>query len=235
MDMEARERACLELLQKLPLNDYVLIGGYAASSFDFPRFSVDLDIVIEGKKEKAFVEIITEQGFTPVKIKIEPVHDVYGGRFQRFEKQGVKANVDLLINSVISRQTGSSYSFVYLLKHSEVREVIGFSGNLKVRARVANREMLIALKAISMRLADQRDIIALCNGEVDTDLVVKHLKRCPSEIILNHIEDFLKTLGDERHKDSIKGVFRLSDSVYNKVTERARKLFSHIRENLTDS
>jgi hypothetical protein len=103
-----------------------------------------------------------------------------------------------------------------------------------VRARVANREMLIALKANSMRLADQRDIIALCNGEVDVDRVVKHLKRCPREIILQHIEDFLKTLEEERHKDSIKGVFRLSDKVYEQLTERARKVFNQIRENLMD-
>lgn len=235
MDIEARERACLELLQKLPIDDYVLIGGYATSSFDFPRFSVDLDIVIDKKKEKLFVKIILESRFALIETNVEPVRDIYGGRFLRFEKEYVKANVDLLINSVISRQTGSSYSFGYLLKHSEIREVVGFSGNLKVRARVTNREMLIALKANSMRLADKRDIIALCNGEINIDILMKHLKRCPREIILKHIEDLLKTLGNDRYKDSIKGVFRFSDSVYEKITERARKVFGHIRDSLKDS
>lgn len=137
MDIEARERACLELLQKLPIDEYVLIGGYAASSFDFPRFSVDLDIVIDKKKEKPFVKIILESGFAPIETNVEPVRDIYGGRFLRFEKEDVKANVDLLINSVISRQTGSSYSFGHLLRHSEIREVVGFSGK-----RIPSKESL---------------------------------------------------------------------------------------------
>jgi hypothetical protein len=105
----------------------------------------------------------------------------------------------------------TAYSFEYLLKHSEILEVIGFSGSLKVRARVANREMLIALKANSMRLADQRDIIALCNQNVDIAVVLKHLKRCPRRIILRHIENILKTLDDEQYKNSIRGVFILSE------------------------
>jgi hypothetical protein len=104
----------------------------------------------------------------------------------------------------------TAYSFEYLLKHSEILEVIGFSGSLKVRARVANREMLIALKANSMRLADQRDIIALCNQNVDIAVVLKHLKRCPRKI-MGHIENILKTLDDEQYKNSIRGVFILSE------------------------
>ncbi|MFQ5795919.1 MAG: hypothetical protein ACE5JP_12835 [Candidatus Bipolaricaulia bacterium] len=144
----------------------------------------------------------------------------------------MKASVDLLVNSVISRQTGSSYSFEYLFKNSELREIIGFSVNLKVEARVANREMLIALKANSMRLADKRDITALCNGEVDVEKVVSHLRRCPEQIIIQNIDGFLETLEDERYKDSIKGVFRLSDRAYERVTERAKKVFLEVREEL---
>ena len=51
MKIEERERACLELLKKLP-EGYVLIGGYAVSAFEFPRFSVDLDIVIAEKEKR---------------------------------------------------------------------------------------------------------------------------------------------------------------------------------------
>lgn len=53
--------------------------------------------------------------------------------------------------------------------------------------------MLIALKANSMRLADQTDIIALCNQDVDAGKVACHLKRCPGDKILENLET-LKSL-----------------------------------------
>ncbi|MFQ5795922.1 MAG: hypothetical protein ACE5JP_12850 [Candidatus Bipolaricaulia bacterium] len=65
VEMEERERACLEAIKELPSEDYVLIGGYASSSFDFPRFSVDLDLVIKLEKENDFLKILKKQGFEP--------------------------------------------------------------------------------------------------------------------------------------------------------------------------
>lgn len=230
MRMEEREQACLELIRHLPEGAYVLIGGYAASSFDFPRFSVDLDLVISEQSEKEFKQALEGKGFMPLKPKAEAPKDIYGGWFIRFEKADVKASVDLLVNSVISRQTGSSYSFDYLRENSEIREVAGFSSSLKARARVADREMLIALKANSMRLADMRDIVALCNGEVDVEKVLEHLKRCPRRVLLKNIDGFMKTLGSREYQDSLKGVFMISDKVYERATERTRTMFGKIRE-----
>ncbi len=234
MEMEEREKICLEVLRELPPGDYILIGGYASSSFGFPRFSVDLDLVIDKEEKKVIQGILEERKFSPVEGELEPVVDMYGGKFERFEKQAndLKVSVDLLIDSLISHQTGSSYSFDYLFENSKIREVSGYSSDLKVKARVANREMLIALKANSMRLADQRDIITLCNQEVNIEKTVKHLKRCPKEIIMKNIDGFLETLQSEKHKDSIKGVFSISDSTYEKITKSAEKVFHQVKEGL---
>ena len=95
---------------------------------------------------------------------------------------------------VQSRQTNTFYSFNYLSKNSELREVVGSSFDLVMRARVVNREMFIALKVNSMRLADQRDIIALCEGKIDIGRLVGHLKRCPKHIIANNIESLLRII-----------------------------------------
>ncbi len=235
MDLEAREQESLELIRKLPLESYVLIGGYAASSYDFPRFSVDLDIVISKKTQKRFAKLLQSKKFKAVEIKAKAPKDKYEGNFQRFEKDMPKGSVDLLINSVISRQTESSYSFEYLYKNSEIREIVGFSSNAKIRARVANREMLIALKANSMRLADIRDIVALCNAEINTEVICRHLKRCPRDKILQNFEVFSKTLNDPKHKDSLKGVFRMPDSIYERVLERAKRILEELSDKLRSS
>lgn len=225
MEMEERERLCLKTLKQFPKDDYVLIGGYASSSFEFPRFSVDLDLVIDGEKQKVFEQTLKELGFFSREGKVEPVEDVYQGKFERFEKEinELTASVDLLINSVISRQTGSSYSFQYLKQHSEIRTNSGFSTDLEIDARVSDREMLIALKINSMRLSDKRDIIALCGTEVNLEEVTEHLRRCPEKILISNLQDLHNLLQSEEQKDSLKGVFSISDQVHERITSRAEK------------
>lgn len=226
MKIEERERACFDLLERLSRDKYVLIGGYATSAFDFPRFSVDLDIAIKGEDLKLFTDLLEQQGYSRV-IRSDEFSRTYEGEFIRFEREvnGLSVSADLLVNMVQSRQTNSAYSFGYLFKNSEIRNIIGYSQDLAVRARVADREMLIALKANSMRLPDQRDIIALCNGEVDVKKVVKHLERCPKDVIKENISKLLATIEDPKQKDSIKGVFGLPDEIYERVISRTEAIF----------
>jgi len=101
-----------------------------------------------------------------------------------------------------------------------------------VEARVASREMLIALKSNSMRIADQRDIISLCNGSIDVTKVLNHLKRVDKEKILNHIDILVTTLEKPESKDSIKGVFGISDQVYKRMIDKAKKETLSIRKGI---
>ena len=66
-----------------------------------------------------------------------------------------------MVNSVKSRQNGYPYTFNYIFKNSEIREIIGWHPYSKVQTRTADREMLIALKINSIRSADKKDIIML--------------------------------------------------------------------------
>lgn len=229
MKIEERERVCLELLRKLPKDRFILIGGYATSSYDLPRFSVDLDIVIRKRDLETFRKIAEAGGYKEV--EAGDLEDIYGSSFVRYEKRinDLPVSLDLFIRSVYSRQSGASYSFEYLAKVSQERSVSGFSSAVAVRCKVPNPEMLIALKANSMRLADQRDIIALCNQDIDAAQVARHLKRCAKDIILENLTRFESLLSDEKQKDSIKGVFGLSDKVYDRITRRAAKVIASIR------
>ncbi|MBN1860847.1 MAG: hypothetical protein JW840_05235 [Candidatus Thermoplasmatota archaeon] len=47
LDFSTREKLCFDILKLLEKHEsYVVIGGYAASSYGFTRFSVNLDVVI---------------------------------------------------------------------------------------------------------------------------------------------------------------------------------------------
>lgn len=223
MKIEEREELCIGLIREFP-KKFILIGGYAISAFEFPRFSVDLDLVVKGKDLKGFKSVLEKEGFKLVQETGE-FSRAYKGKFIRFEKKvnALPVSVDLLVDMVQSRQTSAAYSFDYLWNHSEVRRVVGSGVKQYAQARVANREMLIALKLNSMRKADQRDIISLCSRDLDISRVLKHLERAPRDRILNHIDILLKTLEDPKSRDSIKGVFGISDDVYEKNLEKARR------------
>jgi hypothetical protein len=230
--LEARERECFQFLNELPLRRrYVLIGGYAVSSFQFPRYSVDLDIVLPLVELSFFRKFAEKLGF-----KLEDEHkveQVYDGRSVVYGKQvGVRVGLDLLVNSVYSRQTKFAYPFAYLFKNSEVREIRGRGLEAKARARVASREMLLALKANSMRDQDMRDILALCFQEPLLLDVVAHLEKCPREKIgenLERLDVYLSAL-DPR---SFQGAFGTSDAVLKRSIVNCRKLLVEVRRSLT--
>lgn len=228
MKIMEREKACLDLLGKFP-EKFILIGGYAISSYDFPRFSVDLDLLIKEKDLKKFSGILIKEGFSVIQ-EADEFSTVYKGKFLRLERKvnSLPVSADILVSMVQCRQTNASYSFEYVWKNSEVRTVIGYGLKSSVEARVADREMLIALKVNSMRTADIRDIISLCNGPVNVEKVISHLKRAPRDIILSHAEMFLKKIGSPGAKDSIKGVFGISDRVYERLIENSSELMRNV-------
>jgi len=63
--------------------------------------------------------------------------------------------------------------------------------------------------------------------------VLNHLKRVDKEKILNHIDILVTTLEKPESKDSIKGVFGISDQVYKKIIDKAKKEILSIRKDIS--
>ncbi len=119
-----------------------------------------------------------------------------------------------------------------MFENSEVREIRGRGLEAKARVRVASREMLLALKANSMRDQDMRDILALCFQEPSSVDAVAHLEKCPREKIgenLERLDVYLSTL-DPR---SFQGTFGTSEMVLKRSIVNCRKLLVELRRGLT--
>ena len=78
----------------------------------------------------------------------------------------------------------------------------------------------MALKINSMRLADQRDIIALCGGGVNITKIITHLRKTPRKKILSHMEKLVDFIQDPKNRDSLKRVFMLSGPVLDSLLKR---------------
>jgi hypothetical protein len=229
--LEGREKECFQFLSDLPNERrYVLIGGYAVSSFQFPRYSVDLDIAVPQEELAFFQSFAGKRGF---KLERElDVEQLYHGRLVIYGKQiGVRVGLDLFVNSVRSRETKSAYPFSYLFDNSEVREIRGRGLGARARVRVADREMLLALKANAMRDQDMRDILALCFQQPSLSKVVAHIERCPRKEITENLER-LDVYTSTIDPQSFRSVFGTTEDVVKRSIANCRALLAGLRDEL---
>ncbi len=201
-----RENEIFDVLDSFNKSEirYVLIGGYAISAY-MHRFSVDADICINKKDLTSFREILKNKHFILTKRKI--LEDIYKGQFEcHTKKVKLPVSVDLMIRSVVSRQTNASISFSQLYKNSVIKKIIGIEKT--VSARTPIKELLIALKIHSARLTDARDIVAICHN-IDFELVAKFVDIGDAKEVQNNLNNLVVYFKSDNFKDSFKGMFSI--------------------------
>lgn len=200
---------------------YVLIGGYAVSAY-MRRFSVDVDICIDKNDLPLFKEILKTKHFELVKRR--DLEDIYKGSFECYTKKvKLPVTVDLMIGSIVSRQTNASVSFEKLYTNSAIKKIIGIEKTIS--ARIPAKEILIALKINSARLTDARDIVALCQN-VDFDIVAEFMDN--NKEILNNLNNLLSYFKSDNFKDAFKGVFSIEKLPKGNI-ENAIKLMNKLK------
>src|SRR5437667_3886438 len=130
-----------------------------------PRFSIDCDLVVLGGSSK-LESLLKEDGFRKT-----AEGDVSYGGYVRYETKNVKVSFDLLENSVVDRDTRIVFENELFKKHSAERTTVGRSVPTRIRMRIADPELLFAMKFVSARRQDIRDMFMLAGANLDWDLV----------------------------------------------------------------
>lgn len=219
-----RENMILEILKEFDKTklDFILVGGYAVSAFQH-RFSVDADLVVEEHSLDDFRTILAEKKFKRTMQK--KIDSVYQGSFESYLLEDkLPVTVDLLVGSLTCRQTDGSWSFEVIRKNSSIKEIKGTKRNISVR--IANKELLIAMKLHSARLTDMRDIVALCS-DVDDEKIVKLAKIGNLDELKKNIDKIKAVVQSKNFTDSFKGVFAI-DKVPKSSFEKALKLMERV-------
>lgn len=203
-DPVAREREILGTLEKFSEAGlkFVVIGGYAVSAYRH-RFSIDRDIVIRKQDLDKFLKILKKNNYK--KSVHKDLENRYSSEFESYEKEEPKTSIDLMIGAVVSRTTNASWSFDFLWKNSKLREIKGMEKSLK--ARIPNREVLIALKLHSGRLTDFRDVAAL-TSDLDLDKIQNSISRGNTSLVKENLKKLGELLEKQEFIDSFKGIFQ---------------------------
>jgi hypothetical protein len=218
MEFVNRENEVLRTLNRLVEEelDFVVVGGYAVSGLGKHRFSVDCDVVISKREMDKTEAVLKKHGFE-LDVEKAGFDEAYSGMFVRYKKKvgGLPVTFDLLVGSLVCRNTGASWSFEYIKKHSVEAAITGIE--TYASCRVPEKELMIAFK------------IHLENS--DLSKVVTHLKRGNAEALKTQISHIMEMLNDPRLVDSLKGVFTLTIDVKKQIEDTQKKM-ENLLENL---
>jgi len=213
-------------LKKLQGFNVVLIGGYVVSSYTQPRFSVDCDIVVQNKESAEKVKnILIQEGYKEKKIN---PNIPYGGEFlclvKRIDNYAIP--FDVLIGSVIDRNTKNKFPAEWVFQNSEKRTLVGKANPIKIELNVAKPEILIVMKLAASRKSDFRDIFMLLEGKVDIDYVLSELKKYKLQ---DNLKTFKEYVTSNNFEDSLQGVFgKVDQKLFEKLIEKTLAISSSL-------
>lgn len=206
MDMlQIRENEVFESLKKMKGLKFVVIGGYAVNAYTLPRFSVDCDMVVEDKTESGKIgRILMGLGYSK---KESPAGYVSFERFEKVLEGSFRVSFDILINEVMDRQTGVSFSADWIFKNSSIKELRGKTIMEKLDARIISIDALFIMKMVSCRSTDIRDLFMLAPNLKDRDFITQEVSsRYDFNDRFRRVKDKVTS---KKFKDGLQGIYGL--------------------------
>jgi hypothetical protein len=225
MEFVSRENEIFRTLKGLAEQvDFVVVGGYAVTGLGKHRFSVDCDVVIP-KKGMSQTETVLERYGYEKDVEKKGIDETYAGEFIRYKKKmgELPVTFDLLVESLVCRTSGASWSFDYIEKHAVETNIGGIEASAK--CRVPEKELMVAFKIHSGRRTDVRDIVVLLENS-DLNKVLTHLRRGHIDALKKQVDSITTMLNDEKLVDSLKGVFTLTVDVRKRIADAQEKMAS---------
>jgi len=199
--LESREALILETLREMP-KGVVLIGGYAVNAYVPPRFSIDCDVVVLGGIAE-IRRILAKHGFEETE-RGEVPH----GEYIRSMRKVEKVSFDLLVGSVLDRESGVAFEGGLFKKYSRERVIVGRANPVRIEMRIADPELLFAMKFVSARRQDVRDVFMLSGTDLNWALVKQIIEeRCGDELIKERIELIKAKVTSKNYRDSLQGAY----------------------------
>lgn len=169
MELENTLKKIAKILQKLQI-PYLVTGGVAIVVWGRPRYTADIDIIIElkEKKVKELVSTLIKEGYVDEDVVREALK--YKGEFNFVDNEtGLKVDFWILDNSVFDRSR---------LKRAVVRKIFG------VEVFFSSPEDLILKKLLwfkdsksTRQLEDIHSVMAIIKNKLNYDYLKKWAKK----------------------------------------------------------
>ncbi len=201
-----REEEIFKTLKELKDCDFIIIGGYAVNAYALPRFSVDCDIVIKNEGELIKIEkVLLSIGYKKEKL---PKEAQYNGNFSRYEKRiydNFAVSMDILIGNVVDRMTEAIFSADWVFENSSIKTLKGKTISEELKVKIINIDALLAMKIISCRPTDIRDVFMIFPKAQDKRWIKSEVQIRSD--FKDRIAKIIEKICSKQFKDGLAGVY----------------------------
>jgi hypothetical protein len=205
--LTARETEIIRILRVLSeaIDGFVVVGGYAVNALGQHRVSVDCNLATDRDSVPVIDSRLLGEGYTlarsdvrlPIGVTIREYHKSVGGEL---------ASLELFVDTVVNTTTRGIWSYGFIRENSVEAIVVGATGSTP--ARVAQRNLLVAMKLHSGRTHDSGDVVMLSEG-VDWKTVAKCAGCGSKEQLIAQVDFAIGEISSPRFASELKSTFAM--------------------------
>lgn len=203
----ARETEIIRILRVLSeaTDGFVVLGGYAVNALGQHRFSDDCDLATDRDNVPVIDATLLREGYTLARSEVRPP---IGVTIREYHKSvgGEQASLELFVDTVVNTTTRGIWSYGFIRENSVEAIVKGATDSTP--ARVARRNLLVAMKLHAGRDRDSGDVVLLSEG-VDWKTVAKCAACGSKEQLIAQIDYAIGEITSARFPSELKSTFSM--------------------------
>jgi len=184
---------------------FVVLGGYAVNAFGQHRFSDDCDLATDRDNVPVIDATLLREGYTLARSEVRPP---IGVTIREYRKSvgGEQASLELFVDTVVNTTTRGIWSYGFIRENSVEAIVKGATDSTP--ARVARRNLLVAMKLHAGRDHDSGDVVMLSEG-ADWKTVAKCAACGSKEQLIAQIDYAIGEITSPRFASELKSTFAM--------------------------
>ncbi len=169
--LTSRETEIIRILRVLTeaTDGFVVIGGYAVNAHGQHRFSVDCELATNRDNVPVIDATLLREGYELRRSEVRPP---IGVTIREYAKSvgGETASIELSVDTVVNTTTRGIWTYKFIQENSAEAIVMGATDSTP--SRVANRNLLVAMKLHAGETQDFEDTVML-SEKVDWKVVAR--------------------------------------------------------------
>ncbi|HEV2119915.1 MAG TPA: hypothetical protein VGS11_07425 [Candidatus Bathyarchaeia archaeon] len=204
--LAAHEKEVIRILRVLndATDGFVVIGGYAVNAYGHHRYSVECELATNRDDLPVIDTTLLGEGYELWKDRLRPPIGVTTREYRK--TVGEPVSLEFSVNNVVSSTTRGTWTYKFMRENSAEVIVAGATGSTP--SRVAQRNLLVAMKLHAGRTQDFADVVVL-SEKVDWKTVARCAACGAKEKLLEQIDSAIREISSARFVSDLKSAFAM--------------------------
>ncbi len=205
--LTSRETEIIRILRVLTeaTDGFVVIGGYAVNAHGQHRFSVDCELATNRDNVPVIDATLLKEGYELRRSEVRPP---IGVTIREYAKSvgGETASIELSVDTVVNTTTRGIWTYKFIQENSAEAIVMGATDSTP--SRVANRNLLVAMKLHAGETQDFEDTVML-SEKVDWKVVARCAACGSIQQLIDQIDYAIGEISSPKFASELKSIFAM--------------------------